>query len=168
MRYLRNTSGISKEYLRTMPGISEQYLRNNYEISEEFSQGESKSHTKWPPFGEMPSGERPKSPKWPSRPPKWSQGLPKFPKVDPPSPKVSPRSLKVSQRWSQVVPRGLPGPPKIDQKKSPRPSRDTFKKMNVSTLREPHYLPCFKHIPSPNFPQKWWKHCACHAFRASE
>ena len=53
------------------------------------------------------------------------------------------KSPKVSQRWSQVVPRGLPRPPKIDQKRSPRPSRDTFKKMNLSMLREPHYLLCF-------------------------
>ena len=90
----------------------------------------------------MPPGGPPKSPKWPSRLPKSAQGLPKFPKVTPLAPKVSPRSPKVSQRWSQVVPRGLPRPHKIDEKRSPRPSRDTFKKMNLSMLREPHYLLC--------------------------
>ena len=164
-----------------MSGISKQYLRNNYEISKEFFQGDFKSDAKWPTYGEMPPGGPPKNPKWPSRLPKWCQGLPKLPKVTLPAPKMSPRSPKVTQRWSQVVPRGLPRPPKIDQKRSPRPSRDTFKKMNLSMLREPHYLLCFwssllrephyllcfKHIWKPNFPQKWWKRSACHAFKAS-
>ena len=85
----------------------------------------------------------PRDPKVTLKAPKVIPRTPTVPQSDPPAPKVSPRSLKLSQRWSQVVPRGLPGPPKIDKKKSPRPSRDTFKKMNVSMLREPHYLLCF-------------------------
>ena len=110
----------------------------------------------------------PKTPKWPQSPLEVIPMLLKWTKVTALAPKVSPRSPKVSQRWSQVVPQGLPRPSKIDQKRSPRPARDTFKKMNVSKLREPHYLLCFwsglvrephyllcfKHIENPYFSEK--------------
>jgi hypothetical protein len=100
-----------------MPGISKQYLRNNYAISEEFSQGDSKSHKKWPPYLEMHPLWDPRDPKVTLKAPKVIPRTPTVPQSDPPAPKVSPRSLKLSQRWSQVVPRGLPGPPKIDKKR---------------------------------------------------
>ena len=130
----------------TLPYSTLELTQSTWEIIKEYlrmARSDPKTHTKWPPYGEMPPGGPPKSPKWPSRLPKSAQGLPKFSKVTPLAPKVSPRSPKVSQRWSQVTPRGLPRPHKIDEKRSPRPSRDTFKKMNLSMLREPHYLLCF-------------------------
>ena len=153
----------------TLPYSTLELTQSTWEIIKEYlrmARSDTKSHTKWPPYGEMPPGGPPKSTKWPSRLPKSAQGLPNFPKVNPLAPKVSPRSPKVSQNWSQVVPRGLPRPPESEQKRSPRPSRGTFKKMNLpmlrephyllcfwsSLLREPHYLLCFKHIWKPNFP----------------
>ena len=65
------------------------------------------------------------------------------PKVTSESPQSGSRCSQNEPKCSQVVPQGLSRPPKIDQKRSPRPSRDTFKKTNVSALREPHYLLCF-------------------------
>jgi hypothetical protein len=69
--------------------------------------------------------------------------LQKWAKVISESARSDSRRSQNEPKCSQVVPQGLPRPPKIDQKRSPRPSRDTFKKINVSALREPHYLLCF-------------------------
>ena len=92
------------------------------------------------------------------------RGTPKEPKVTLKAPKVIPRTPKVPQSDSPQRPKCPQGPPKspkgglrwspeaspdllkIDQKRNPRQSWDTFKKMNVSALREPHYLLCFPDI----------------------
>ena len=129
---------------------------------------------------------KPQTWKTPPKDPKVAQECPRSdfnaPKVTSESPQSGSRCSQNEPKCSQVVPQGLSRPPKIDQKRSPRPSRDTFKKTNVSTLREPHYLLCFwrvtlrephyllcfKHIENPNFPQKWWKPYYLLCFRATE
>jgi len=88
-----------------MPGISRQYLRNDYEISEEFSQGDSKSHNKRPPYVEMHLLWDPKDPKVTLKAPKVIPRTPKVPQSDPQRPKC---------------PQGLPkvvssGPPRLPQ-----------------------------------------------------
>ena len=94
------------------------YLRNSPKVILNHTQ--SDPHTEKCPQGD------PKEPEVTLKAPKVSPRTPKVPQSDPLAPKVSPRSPKVAQRWSQVLPQGLPRPPEIDQKRSPRPSRDTF------------------------------------------
>ena len=90
---------------------------------------------------------KPQTWKTPPKDPKVAQECPRSdfnaPKVTSESPQSGSRCSQNEPKSYQVVPQGCPRPPKIDQKSSPRPSRDTFKKTNVSKLREPHYLLCF-------------------------
>ena len=110
----------------------------------------TKWHTRSLRRGKLP----PKTPKWPKSALEVTSMLPKWAKVTSESPQSGSRCSQNEPKCSQVVPQGLPRPPKIDQKRSPRPSRDTFKKMNVlcfwsGLVREPNYLLCFEHIENP-------------------
>ena len=72
------------------------------------SQGDSKSHNKWPPYVEMHPLWDPKDPKVTLKAPKVVPRTPRVPQSDPPSAQSVP---KVSQSLPKVVSSGPPRPP---------------------------------------------------------